>query len=68
VGRRHGSPTRDDTSIDEDFVPDCKSFATCTIGRGTTAPGIDKSVLGSYELVAPWRLSLPYLPIMRAWA
>jgi hypothetical protein len=55
-------------TIDEDFVPDCRSFASCTIGRGTTAPGIDESPLGSYELVAPWRLSLPYLPIMRAWA
>jgi len=55
-------------TIDEDFVPDCRSFATCTVGRGTTAPGIDKSPLGSYELVAPWRLSFPYLPIMRAWA
>jgi hypothetical protein len=61
-------PLETTLSIEEDFVPDCKSFATCTIGRGTTAPGIDKSVLGSYELVAPWRLSLPYLPIMRAWA
>lgn len=26
--------------------------------------GIDASVLGSYELRAPWRLSLPYPPLM----
>jgi hypothetical protein len=28
------------------------------------SPGIDQSVLGSYELRAPWRLSLPYPPMM----
>lgn len=27
------------------------------------SPGIDSSVLGSYELRAPWRLSIPYLPM-----
>jgi hypothetical protein len=61
-------PLQTTLTIDEDFVPDCRSFATCTIGNGTTSPGIDRSPLGSYELVAPWRLSMPYLPIMRAWA
>ena len=54
-------------AIDDDFVNGCRSFADCTCGPGTTAPGIDRQALGSYELVAPWRLSLPYLPIMRAW-
>lgn len=28
------------------------------------SPGIDQSVLGSYELRAPWRLSLPYPPLL----
>jgi len=28
--------------------------------------GIDESVLGSYELRAPWRLSLPYPPLFAA--
>ncbi len=28
------------------------------------SPGIDSSVLGSYELRAPWRLSLPYPPLL----
>lgn len=28
------------------------------------SPGIDSSVLGSYELHAPWRLSLPYPPLL----
>ncbi|MEO5818042.1 MAG: acetoacetate decarboxylase family protein [Gemmatimonadaceae bacterium] len=61
-------PLETTIAIDEDFVPDVKSFASCTVGRGTTSPGIDKSVLGSYELDTPWRLSFPYLPIMREWA
>jgi hypothetical protein len=61
-------PLETTLAIDSDFVPDCTSFAQYTVGRGTTSPGIDKSVLGSYELVTPWRLSFPYLPIMREWA
>lgn len=61
-------PLETSIAIDQDFVPDCTSFATATVGRGTTSPGIDTSVLGSYELVTPWRLSFPYLPIMREWA
>ena len=32
--------------------------------KGTTA-GIDRSVLGSYELHAPWSLGMPYPPIAR---
>ncbi len=28
------------------------------------SPGIDSSVLGSYELRAPWRLSVPYHPLL----
>ena len=28
------------------------------------SPGIDESVLGSYELRVPWRLSFPYSPMM----
>ncbi len=28
------------------------------------SPGIDTSVLGSYDLRAPWRLSLPYPPLL----
>jgi Acetoacetate decarboxylase (ADC) len=28
------------------------------------SPGIDESVLGSYELRSPWRLSLPYPPLL----
>jgi Acetoacetate decarboxylase (ADC) len=32
--------------------------------RGTS-PGIDETVLGSYELLTPWRLSLPYPPLAR---
>lgn len=61
-------PLRTTLTIDEDFVHGCKSFAQCTAGPATTSPGIDRNVLGSYELIAPWRLSMPYLPIMRAWA
>jgi hypothetical protein len=34
-------------------------------GTGYSA-GIDVSVLGSYELRAPWRLSLPYPPLLAA--
>jgi hypothetical protein len=32
--------------------------------RGTS-PGIDESVLGSYEFRAPWRLGMPYPPLPR---
>ncbi len=61
-------PLETTLTIDDDFVTGCKTFAACTVGRGTTSPGINRSVLGSYQLVAPWRLTFPYLPIMRAWA
>jgi hypothetical protein len=33
-------------------------------GSKAMAPGIDRSVLGSYEYYAPWRLSMPYSPVL----
>jgi hypothetical protein len=43
-----------------EYVPGFSGGRYPATGRSS---GIDKSVLGSYELRAPWRLSLPYPPL-----
>lgn len=57
----HGTlcPLETSTQIDESFVPGLQTGRFPEHGlRG----GIDTSVVGSYELRLPWRLSLPYAP------
>lgn len=46
-------------NIDEAYAPGLEPGA---YPREGFSPGIDKSVLGSYELLSPWRLSMPYPP------
>ncbi len=45
---------------------DIELLIGCPCGRYPASgwgPGIDQSVLGSWELQAPWRLSMPYPPL-----
>jgi hypothetical protein len=52
-------PLETRVDVDVEYVPGYKA------GRypaSKWAPGIDSSVIGSYELRAPWRLGIPYLP------
>ncbi|MEP6733532.1 MAG: acetoacetate decarboxylase family protein [bacterium] len=63
-------PLETTVEIDAAFVPQFRSSVRAQLNGKTlreTARGIDKSPLGSYELVAPWRLGMPYVPLMRAW-
>lgn len=46
--------------VDIEFVPGYRAGRYPASGW---SPGIHKSVLGSYELRVPWRLSVPYPPI-----
>ncbi|HUI77146.1 MAG TPA: acetoacetate decarboxylase family protein [Bryobacteraceae bacterium] len=47
--------------VDVEYVP---GFAGGRYPADGWSPGIDSSVLGSYVLRAPWRLSLPYPPLL----
>jgi Acetoacetate decarboxylase (ADC) len=47
--------------VDVEYVP---GYAGGRYPMSDWSPGIDSSVLGSYELRAPWRLSLPYPPLL----
>ena len=46
------------------FVEYVPGFTSGRYPKAGRAPGIDASVIGSYELRSPWRLSLPYPPLM----
>jgi hypothetical protein len=48
--------------VDVEFVP---GYPAGRYPASGWSPGIDQSVLGSYELRVPWRLSLPYPPLFR---
>lgn len=47
--------------VDVEYIP---GYAGGRYPASGWSPGIDSSVLGSYELRAPWRLSLPYPPLL----
>ena len=47
--------------VDVAYVP---GYAAGRYPASGWSPGIDSSVAGSYELRAPWRLSLPYPPLL----
>jgi hypothetical protein len=49
------------TEVFEAYVPGYDPGRYPGEGR---SPGIDASVLGSYELRSPWRLTLPYPPVL----
>lgn len=53
-------PLRTALEVDVEYVP---GYAGGRYPAQGWSPGIDESVLGSYELRAPWRLSLPYPPL-----
>lgn len=55
-------PLRTVVEVDLEYVP---GYSAGRYPAGDWAPGIDQSVIGSYELKAPWRLSLPYPPLFR---
>jgi len=46
--------------VDVEYVP---GYPAGRYPASGWSPGIDESVLGSYELTAPWWLSLPYPPV-----
>ena len=52
-------PLRTALEVDVEYVP---SFSGGRYPHEGRSPGIDESVLGSYELRAPWRLGLLYPP------
>jgi hypothetical protein len=52
-------PLRTALEVDVEYVP---SFTGGRYPNEGRSPGIDESVLGSYELRAPWRLGLLYPP------
>ena len=56
-------PLQTAVEVDIAYVPgyDCGRYPS-----KNWSDGIDTSVLGSYELLAPWRLSLPYPPLFSA--
>jgi hypothetical protein len=47
--------------VDVEYVP---GYPAGRYPAAGWSAGIDRSVLGSYELLAPWRLSMPYPPLM----
>lgn len=53
-------PMRTAVEVDVEYVPGYKAGRMPLTGY---SPGIDESVVGSYELRAPWKLSLPYPPL-----
>jgi hypothetical protein len=54
-------PLETSLEVDVEYVP---GYAGGRYPASGWSPGIDSSVLGSYELRAPWRLSLPYPPML----
>ncbi len=54
-------PLRTALDVDVAYVPGYECGRYPDTGW---SPGIDQSVLGSYEVRAPWRLSLPYPPLL----
>jgi hypothetical protein len=54
-------PLQTVVDVDFDFVT---GYPAGRYPASDWSAGIDKSVLGSYELRAPWRLSLPYHPLL----
>jgi hypothetical protein len=46
--------------VDVEYVP---GYFAARYPADGYSPAIDESVLGSYELVAPWYLSMPYPPV-----
>jgi hypothetical protein len=54
-------PIQTGLEVDVEYV---LGFAGGRYPASGLSPGIDSSVLGSYELRAPWRLSLPYPPLL----
>lgn len=55
-------PLETSVQVDTEFVPGFTSG--CYPQRGTSS-GIQEEVLGSYELRAPWRMGLPFPPMLR---
>jgi hypothetical protein len=53
-------PLETTMTVDECYSPGLEAGPYPSQG---VSPGIDSTVLGSYELRAPWRLSLPYSPL-----
>ncbi len=53
-------PLRTAMDVFVEYVP---GFSGGRYPETGLSPGIDESVLGCYELRAPWRLSLPYPPL-----
>jgi hypothetical protein len=53
-------PLETNLEVDLEYVP---GYPGGRYPASGWSPGIDASVLGSYELRAPWRLSLPYPPL-----
>jgi hypothetical protein len=53
-------PLHTSLEVDLEFVP---GFQAGRYPQADFSRGIDSSVLGSYELRTPWRLSLPYPPL-----
>jgi len=56
------APMQTALDVDIEFVP---GFQPGRYPASDWSPGIDGSVLGSYDLRVPWRLSLPYPPLFR---
>ena len=54
-------PMQTSLEVDVEYVPGYPGGRTPASGW---SPGIDQSVIGSYELRALWRLSLPYPPLL----
>jgi len=54
-------PMQTAVEVDVEFVT---GYPTGRYPASGWSPGIDESVLGSYELRSPWRLSLPYPPML----
>jgi hypothetical protein len=54
-------PLATSLEVDVEYVPGYPAGRYPASGWST---GIDESVLGSYELRTPWRLSLPYPPLL----
>lgn len=53
-------PLQTAVEVDVEYVP---GYQGGRYPASDWSPGIDQSVIGSYELRAPWRLSLPYPPL-----
>jgi len=54
-------PLQTKVEVDVEYV---SGYRAAVYPVSEWSPGIDSSVFGSYELRAPWRLSLPYPPML----